>query len=203
MNVKTSNILKVVVFSLLLVSLHAQDAISLDDFVQKKQDLKNKGMIVLTTWASANIISGSAYFITKSPEEKYFYGMNCAWGAVNLAIAIPSLLSKKPLYKSKFNVLEDQIKKEKVFLINAGLDIVYVAGGITVKEVAKNQTDNNKKAMFLGFGNSFILQGGALFLLDVSMTALHAKNRKKYLNKILENTEIAIGPGKVNLRIYF
>ena len=69
MNLKIPNILKVVAFSLPLVSLHAQDAISLDDFVQKKQSLKNNGMIVLTTWASANIISGAAYFSTKSPEN--------------------------------------------------------------------------------------------------------------------------------------
>ena len=109
-------------------------------------------MIVLTTWASANIISGGAYFITKSPEEKYFYGMNSAWGAVNLAIAIPSLLSKKPKYPSKFKQLEDQIKIEKVFLINAGLDLVYITGGFTLKELAKNQTDTNKKAMLSGFG---------------------------------------------------
>src|SRR5207248_6374711 len=131
------------------------------------------------------------------------YGMNCAWGAVNLAIAIPSLLSKKPPNNSKFKVLEDQIKKEKTFLINAGLDLVYVTGGLTLKEVAKNQTDTNKKAMFSGFGNSFILQGAAIFILDASMTTLHTKNRKRYLNKILENTEIALGINKVNLRIYF
>lgn len=203
MTQKISNILKVVAFSLPLVSLQAQDANSLDNFAQKKHDLKNNGMIILTTWASANILSGGAYFITISPEEKYFYGMNCAWGVVNLAIAVPSLLSKKPYYKSKYKLLEDQIKKEKVFLINAGLDLTYIAGGFIMKEVAKNQSDMNNKAMLSGFGNSFILQGGAIFILDVGMTALHTKNRKKYLNKILENSEIGLGPNKLSLRISF
>ena len=203
MNLKTPNILKVVVFSLPLVSLQAQDAILLEDYVEKKHDLKNSGMIVLTTWASANIVSGAACFSTKSQEEKYFYGMNFGWGVVNLAIAIPSLSSKKKQYKSKFKLLEDQRKIEKVFFINAGLDLVYVAGGFALKEVAKNQTDNNKKAMFSGFGNSIILQGAALFALDISMTSLHKRNHKKYLNKIIENTEIGLGPSQLKLRIYF
>jgi hypothetical protein len=147
---KICNILKVVAFSLLLVSSRAQEVISPEEFAQKKHDLKNNGMIVLTTWASVNIISGSAYFITKSPEEKYFYSMNCAWGIVNLAIAIPSLLSKKQQYKSKYKLLEDQYKKEKVFFVNTALDATYIIGGFLLKEAAKSQPGKNK-AMYFRF----------------------------------------------------
>ena len=61
-------------------------------------------MIVLTSWASANIVgSGIGYALTKSEEEKNFYLMNASWGVINLGIALPGLLSKaKP--KAGFKV---------------------------------------------------------------------------------------------------
>jgi hypothetical protein len=191
---KILNILKVVVILLPLVEIRAQVAKSPDSLnfcAQKKQDLNHCGMITLTTWASVNILSGTGYFISQPRRDQYFYAMNAAWGAVNLAIAIPGLLSKKKHYDSEIELRKDHLKTEKIFLINAFLDVVYIGGGVALKEVANNQSDKNYKAMFSGFGNSFIVQGSGLLLFDVSMYLANRKNRKKCLDHLLQNSQIS------------
>jgi hypothetical protein len=203
MSQKIPNILKVVAFILPLAGFQAQTTISTADFEEKTYRLNHCGMVVLTTWASANILSGASCFITNSQEEKYFYGMNAAWGAVNLAIALPGLTSRKKTYDSKQKLLDSQKRTENIYLINAGLDVVYISGGFALNEVSKNQTDKNYKAMFSGFGNSILLQGSALLIFDVSMTLLNKKIHKKYLNKIMENTQISFCPQRINLRYSF
>ena len=56
-------------------------------FEKRKNNLNHKGMIVLSSWALANI-AGSAvgYGLTNSFEEKQFYIMNGTWGLINLGI---------------------------------------------------------------------------------------------------------------------
>ncbi len=198
------NILKVVAFILPLVGLRAQSAENeLNNYAEKKHDLNNNGMIVLTSWASANIVSGSAYFITGSQEEKYFYGMNAIWGVVNLSIAIPGLLAKKQTYFDKEKLYKDQLKTERIFAINAALDVIYIGGGFALKEVAKNQSDMNNKALFSGCGNSFILQGSGLLMFDIIMWKANRNNRKKHLSPILNNTAISVLPSGINMRLKF
>jgi hypothetical protein len=198
------NILKVVGFLLLVVDSRAQSAENeLNNYAEKRYNLNKKGMIVLTTWASANIISGSAYFITGSKEEKYFYAMNAAWGVINLSIAVPGLSGKKQGYSSKEKLYKDQLKTEKIFAVNAVLDVLYIGGGFGLKEVAKNQSDMNKKAMFSGFGNSFLLQGAGLLAFDITMWTLNRKNRKKHLSRLMNNTEISLNPSRICLRWKF
>ncbi len=187
------NILKVVAFILPLAGLRAQDAGNeLNNYAEKKHDLNHKGMIVLTSWASANIISAGAYFLTNSRQEKCFYAMNTAWGVVNLAIAIPGLLGKEKKYINKEKLYKDQLKTERVYAINAALDVIYIGGGFGLKEVAKNQSDMNRRAMLYGFGDSFLIQGSGLLIFDISMWAVNKKNRYKYLSPIMKNTEISL-----------
>jgi hypothetical protein len=198
------NILKVVAFILPVVGLRAQSAVNeLDNYSQKSHDLNHNGMIVLTSWASANILSGANYFITRSEEEKYFYGMNAVWGAVNLSIAIPGLLGKKQTFINKKELLKDQLKTEKIFAINGALDVLYIGMGIGLNEVANNQSDIHKHAMFRGFGNSFIMQGTGLLVFDISMWSLNRMNRKKHLTGILQDPEISLRPSGFDLRWKF
>lgn len=203
---KILNILKVAAFLLPLAGIKAQvtntpDSVSI--CALKKHQLNRNGMIVLTTWASANILSGAGYFISKPKHDQYFYAMNAAWGAVNLAIALPALLSKNKHYTSKQELLNDQLKTEKIFLINAALDVVYIGGGFGLKEVANNQSDINNKAMFSGFGDSFIVQGGGLLIFDVAMFLANKMNRKNHIESLMKNTQISLSGKKLNVTFRF
>lgn len=203
MNQKILNILKVVGFCLLVVDLEAQQASVISNYSAKKHRLNQKGMVVLTTWASANILSGISCFVSKDPTEKYFYGMNAGWGAVNLAIALPALMQKEKQYNSKFDLKKDQLKTERIFLINAGLDVVYIGAGAALIEISKNQLDAKRKHMYAGFGNSFILQGIGLLAFDLSMWSLNKKMHGKHLRPILENTQIGLSPGGFKFNLNF
>jgi hypothetical protein len=203
MKQKTGNILKVVIFSLLAVTLSAQLGNPIDDYSTKKHKLNHSGMAVLTAWSSVNLLSGAACFITDSEEEKYFYAMNSAWGLINFSIALPGFLGKKKQFKNKTELMKDQKRTEKIYRVNAVLDVVYSGAGFAMKEVAKVQQDTWRQNLFSGFGNSFIVQGSALFVFDVSMVTLNASLRKKDLRKIMENTDIAIRPYSVMMRYNF
>lgn len=203
MNQKILNILKVVAFSILVVDLEAQHADPLSDFTQKSHQINQKGMVVLTAWSSVNILSGSAYFVSKDPTEKYFYAMNAGWGIINLGIALPGLLAKPKAFSSKHKVLESQTKTEKIFLANAMLDIAYMTGGVLLNEMSKNQTNADRKAMFKGFGNSVILQGAGLFAFDLGMVIVNNKTRKKHLNKLIENSEISFHSNQLRYKLNF
>lgn len=198
------NILKVVVLSLLPVCFMAQSGNPLNDFADKKYRLNKNGMVVLTTWASVNIVEGSVgYFVSKSQQEKYFSASNAALGLINLGIALPSLLAKKKDYNSKIILMRDQTKTEKIFLANAILDLTYITGGFLLKEVSKNQTNTNTRDLCAGFGDSFIVQGAGLLVFDTFMTYLNVKMRKKHLDPLLDNISISFNSHGFGVKYQF
>lgn len=176
---KVLNILKVVGFFLLVADLEAQDTLFVKKMARQKHQLNKNSMVFLTSWASVNILSGSAVLISNSYEEKCFYAMNSGWGAVNLAIALPSLLSKPKTYSDITKLSENLRKTEKVFLLNAGLDALYIAAGITAIEYSKQQKSIKQKEMFSGFGKSVVIQGATLLVFDGIMFQLNKNLRKK------------------------
>lgn len=176
---KVLNILKVVAFSLLVADLEAQDTVSVKNWTLEKQQLNKRGMVFLTSWASVNIASGTAALITHSYEEKCFYAMNSGWGLVNLVIAVPSLVAKPKTYSNTQQLSTDLKRTEKMFLINAGLDVVYIGAGIGAMEFAKSRQNIKEKEMYSGFGKSFIVQGTALLFFDAFMYQMNKKLRIK------------------------
>lgn len=176
---KVLNILKVVAFSLLVADLEAQDTVFVKKLALQKHQLNNRGMVFLTSWASVNIASGTAVLITHSYEEKCFYAMNSGWGLVNLVIAVPSLVAKPKTYPNTQQLSTDLKRTEKIFLINAGLDVVYIGAGIGSMEFAKTRQNIKEKEMYRGFGKSFVLQGSALLFFDGLMYQMNKKLRKK------------------------
>jgi hypothetical protein len=200
---KFPNILKVVIFFLLPVISYPQTGNEMVELGTKKYNLNKRGMTVLTTWSALNIAGGAGYFISGSKEEQYFYAMNAGWGVINLAIALPGLTAKKPVFASKYELLANQTKTEKIFLANAMLDLVYITGGFVFKEAAKNQSDLDRRAMYSGFGNSFILQGAGLFFFDVSMTQLNNRFRKKHIHPLMLNTQVSFNGRGIGINHYF
>ena len=56
-------------------------------YYQQSLAIQKTGMIVLSSWAGLNILTGIAGNFRFKNESKYFYQMNAAWNVVNLGIA--------------------------------------------------------------------------------------------------------------------
>jgi hypothetical protein len=173
------------VFMTVVVSkAKAQD--SLFNFNQKRNEINQTGMKVLSGWALANIAIGSVGFYRTKGATKYFHQMNIFWNVVNLGIATAGFYGAKEASKKQFSVeqsIREQHKTERILLINAGLDVVYLTGGWYLNKRGINKNSDRLR----GYGSSIILQGAFLFLFDSSMFAIqkhHSKNAKAFLNKM-------------------
>jgi len=181
----------IIAFLSLKNSIAQSDSI-IKQFDTKKNNLNHHGMMVLSSWAGANIVgSGIGYALTTSNEEKEFYLMNGSWGIINLGISLPGLLAKKKTSATIYDLQKSQTKIEKIFLANTILDVAYISGGFYLKELSKNQPDIKKQERLNGFGNAVTMQGAGLMVFDMVMTILNNRNRKKHLAPFLKKASIS------------
>ncbi len=154
----------------------SQNSLLLDVSTQQSQK-KKAGMLVLGAWAVGNIAVGTTLVGRRSGEERYFHIMNISWNAVNLSIATYGYLQAlhAPGSYDLQSILQEQYEVEKVLLLNTGLDVGYVLGGLYLLERAKNT--QKRPELLQGFGKSIILQGSFLFVFDLTNYFLHAHTR--------------------------
>lgn len=166
-------------FFVFSVGLHAQ---TLDEINEIRFRHTKNGSIALTSWAGANIITGTiGYFSTPAGEWKHFHEMNVYFNIVNLGLGIPGLFARKEqqMNLSFEQTVKSQNQTETIFLFNGALDFTYITAGFVMREMAKNQTDQADKDRWTGFGNSMILQGGFLLIFDFIKYGIHKHNGKK------------------------
>lgn len=167
-------------------------------YEKERNRIQKNAMVVLAGWSAANIIVSGIATKTHNYEMRNFHQMNVMWGSINLAIAG---LGYWGAAKEKINnpvlsdVLKHQSRVEKTFLINAGLDVVYMGAGLLLNKTSDNQKNPGK---FKGYGNSFMLQGGFLLVFDVINYAIHKKHGKQLKNSS-DKLSLTGGPGSVSL----
>lgn len=167
-------------------------------FEQKRIAVNKKAMTALAIWSSSNIIVGALATGGNNRESRYFNQMNVMWNSVNLLIAGvgyygASKESLKNLTVSK--VLMHQNKTEKTFLFNTGLDLAYITTGLYLTERSMRNAD---PAKLKGYGNSVMLQGVFLFLLDAVTYGVQQQGGKQ-LNKFLEKLTVVSGVGAITI----
>jgi len=175
---------------LVFISLNTVSAQNLDGFNNERLNLNKKGMLVLGSWAAANIVLSPILANSSSGSEKYFHQMNGYWNGVNLIIGglgYYTALKTDPNGLSMSQTLKEQHKLEKTLLFNAGLDLAYIAGGFYLQERAKNTISNADRLQ--GFGQSLVLQGGFLFAFDVAFYLVQ-KNHGAKLFPLVDNLAI-------------
>jgi hypothetical protein len=173
---------------ILLVSsnmLHAQMSdFDPEFYFENSIQIQKTGMIVLSSWAGLNLLSGIGgnFYFTKN--TKYFFQMNAAWNVVNLGIAaigfsgIPELSTAI----SSQEMLQEMRNFDRILLINAGLDLLYIGAGSYL--LNRGLKKNNHR--FIGYGRSLMLQGGFLLFFDLILYLRHSPNTKG-LFQITEN----------------
>jgi len=144
------------------------------------------GMYVLGTWGVANIAEGGiGYFTAGNNQWKYFNEMNAIWGVINAGIAGAGLAGVRKEMNEQLDCSDMLLQYEstkRLYLINAGLDVLYIGTGVFLTEHSKNATSNVDE--FRGFGKSLILQGAFLFVFDNVMFASHQRRNSKWYHLV-------------------
>lgn len=187
------------IFLILAVACSAFQAFSqshaeLNVYNRQRNKITKNGMTVLGGWAAANVIYSAVATGQTTGTTRYFHQMNVMWGGINLGLAALGYLgTKNKDGMSLVQSLKQQAGVEKTYMLNAGLDVAYIASGFYLKERAKNSIKNREK--FKGYGESIILQGAALLILDGVMFTIHNSHGKK-LYKMIDKVQIgATGNG--------
>lgn len=161
---------------LFLFSTKAKSQDTLSHFNQQRNEINQNGMKVLGGWAIANIAVGSIGFYSTKGAARYFNQMNIFWNIVNLGIVTAGFYGVKEASHKQFNPkqsLAEQRKTERILLINAGLDLAYIAGGVYLN---KRGISKNSDRLH-GYGNAVILQGAFLFLFDSAMFGIQHQHQ--------------------------
>ena len=152
---------------------------------EKSLSINNGGMMVLGGWAVANLVTGAAGWSRSSGSGKYFHQMNFFWNTVNLSIAGLALYSNLTSDYASWDtdlILDKQLKTQRLFLINAGLDIGYMGAGLLLRNLSPKYPRNQER--LLGYGNSVLVQGGFLFVFDLVMYGIQRSHRLEFLDQI-------------------
>jgi hypothetical protein len=156
-----------IVFIIAAFELYSQNV---DEFYLTSSKVNRTGMMVLGGWALGNMAYGGFSSLKYDDERKYFGQMNAMWNVVNAGIAGIALYQ---LHSTNISILtpeqmvNDHIKTQNLYLINAGLDILYMAGGLYMTHASKSSEKHQLRLK--GYGQSVILQGGFLFTFDLVM----------------------------------
>ncbi len=176
-------ILLTLLFVLCTFSLVFAQELETIDFYKKSNQINTAGMYVLGGWAVANIAGGAVGWSNSTGSAKYFHQMNLFWNTVNLGIAGFALynnLTDDFSMLSSDEMLLKHTKTENLYLINAGLDVVYIGTGFLLKHLSVSNL--NKQDLLKGYGNSIILQGGFLMIFDLIMWGIQRNHRLDFLN---------------------
>ena len=190
-------ILLLICFTAVCLSAFSQKDVMIK-FEKERVNYTKKSMLVLGGWSVVNIVGSGFATNTRNKEVRYFHQMNVMWGGINLALAGLGYYGagrEKIDNPVLADVLKHQNRIEKTYLINLGLDVVYVGAGLLMNKTSDNQKNPEK---FEGYGNSILLQGGFLLLYDAIIYSIHRKHGKK-LDGLVDKVQLTGGPGSVSL----
>ncbi|WP_245539563.1 DUF6992 family protein [Pontibacter roseus] len=158
---------------LLLLSLAANaQSDALASFNLRQAETLKIGMLVLGMWALLNIVVGSFKLTKSSRNKRYFHQMNIYWNIVNVLIAGAALYYILS-YDAATRTLSESVRFHygyiKVFYLSIGMDVAFLLLGAYLKELAKNSPKTEQQ---LGWGQSVVLQGLFLLVLDVVLVYL-------------------------------
>ncbi len=153
-----------------------------NDFFRKSRQTNITGMYVLGSWAIANMAIGAVGMSRTEGQTRHFHQMNLAWNAVNLGIAGFALwnfaqqdINTMPLPE----LADDHLRTKRLYLINAGLDLLYVAAGAYMWHRSQ-QAGAKRPQLMEGFGKAIVLQGSFLLVFDAAMYLLQQHNEKMF-----------------------
>jgi hypothetical protein len=162
-------------------------------------------MLTLGAWATVNVVSGFIIAGQTQGEARYAWRMNAYWGLINLGLAGMGYINVRKALLKKYSLADNltaQEAMEKLYVLNVGLDLVYITGGFYLRERGNSQSKTSDRDQFKGYGTSIAIQGGFLFLMDAVMISLHHRNTAR-VNEKIRHWELNAGPGGLGLAYSF
>lgn len=187
-------------FCIAFFVVQAEAQTDVESFYLKSKSNSNTGMYVLGSWALLNMATGAWGMSTQSGSAKYFYQMNLFWNTVNLGIAGVALVSgylSDPTSLSPQQMIDKHLLTEKVLLVNAGLDVLYMAGGAFM--LGKSKSSVKRPELLKGYGQSLLLQGGFLLVFDLVLYSI----QHNLSGNFLQNVQLSLNPQSFQLAISF
>ncbi|OSZ79066.1 hypothetical protein CAP35_12690 [Chitinophagaceae bacterium IBVUCB1] len=185
----TKRLIIILLCCLVTVPLYAQklaDGAAFTKLNVQRIKTNNTGMKILGAWGAANIVGGvTGALVATDKEWQSFHTMNALWGVVNLSIAGMGYAGARKEARENMScdkMLSRYESGKRLFLINAGLDVIYIGSGMALASYA-DELDN--PARWRGYGKSIMMQGIFLVLFDGTMFALHQHQNKNWY-KLLE-----------------
>jgi hypothetical protein len=186
------NLLRVLVIPFFINNAMAQH----DRNIQKSHQVVLHGTNILAGWSVANIATSGVWLALGSDDAytKDYHLMNLGWNTVNASIAYWSWISSsKFTSKTTIEQLRYLKRVEQAYLVNVGLDLIYISGGWWMRQQIHHQLD--LKAM----GDAVILNGAFLMAYDLAMFAwLRNSNSPIYASAVC-----LPGISKISLSWYF
>lgn len=169
-------------------SAMSQDMDTIRNLNEERNSQEKRGMLILGSWALGNMVWGGISANYAIGREKGFHQMNLYWNSLNLLIAGLGYYSasKAPADLGLWESIKEQQHIEKVLLVNAALDVGYLAGGLYLMERGKNLD----REQWVGFGQSVIMQGAFLMAFDLIMYRFQ-RHTSKVLPKFFEQLSIS------------
>ena len=153
-----------------------------NNYFSRSLKTQNTGMYVLGSWAILNLATGAYGWSQTTGDTKYFHQMNFFWNTVNISIAGIALYSNYTTdltLLSNEELLNEQMKTERLLLINSGLDVLYIGTGFLLKGLSDRNA--GRADLLKGYGNSLILQGGFLLVFDLILYGILRTQRINFL----------------------
>lgn len=118
----------------------------------------------VAAWGAANVVGGSALAVSGRGPGVSAFGQQCAtWGAINLAIA------GFGFWRSRSKPA-DLPRLRTILLVNAALDVGYMAVGVALIGSVRGRTDPHAEVR-RGHGAAIIVQGAGLGAIDTVYAA--------------------------------
>ncbi len=115
----------------------------------------------LLRWSGLSVASGLPLAASSEPLLRGIGQQFIAWGAVDGAIALAGRWSNQR--KAGQGASDKELAAlRRLLLVNAGLDVLYVAGGVALA-VRRGKDD----PYWLGTGLGIVIQGGFLLIFDL------------------------------------
>jgi len=171
--------------TLFIFSTEAMGQPEYQQFHKRSQQLQRSGMIVLGSWALANMATGAVGWSQLDGRKKYFHQMNFFWNTVNAGIAGYAIYQGHQMAADMLDadgVMSKHLKTETVLLVNSALDLGYIGTGFLLQHLGKKEGKNH--AMLQGYGDSLLLQGGFLLVFDLALYAVLRSHRLEFLDNM-------------------
>ncbi len=171
----------ILLFTIILLHLPGLSQVRPDSVSMTRNGIVMRSMKTLTVWGALNSAMGIGLSSGASNDARYTFRTCTYFGLVNLAlgqVGYWTARKKRGEVLTREQDLRGQRKTEKIFLINTGLDLVYMAGGLHLINRGLQKTGDSRDKS-VDYGRGLMIQGGFLFLFDGIQYLTHRNNGKR------------------------